>query len=93
MRGQVIANVSGNMLPARIGCTGFAEGGALARIAATWAGAAYANAQTRSILFGAPPVSDARCLLSPCYIQTVLTWHQLLSAVLLLCPLLHAWHA
>ena len=66
---QVIANVSGNMLPARIGCTGFAEGGALAKIAATWAGGAYANAQTRSIVFGAPPVGDARCL--PC-LTTVL---------------------
>ena len=58
---QVITNVSGSTLPARIGCTGFAEGGALAKLAATWAGAAYANAEGRSIVFGAPQIGDARC--------------------------------
>ena len=61
-RMQVISNVSGKTLPARIGCTGFAEGGALAKMAATWAGAAYANAETRSIVFGAPQIGDARCV-------------------------------
>ena len=56
----MITNVSGNALPARLAFAGFAEGGALAKIAATWAGAAYPNAQTRSITFGAPRVGDDR---------------------------------
>ena len=51
-------------MPARIVATGYAEGGALAKLAAVWAGAAFAGAQVRSINFGAPRVGGARYVYS-----------------------------
>ena len=53
-------NVTNGVTPARIVCTGYAEGGALAKLAAVWAGASFAGAQIRSINFGAPRVGDDR---------------------------------
>lgn len=58
---QVIHNVSGGALPARLGFTGFAEGGALAKVGAVWGAAAHPHAQARCITFGAPRVGDKRC--------------------------------
>lgn len=58
---QVVMNVTNNTTPARIVLTGYAEGGALAKLAAVWAGAAFAGAQIRSINFGAPRVGGDRC--------------------------------
>ena len=57
---QVVRNVTNGATPARIVATGYAEGGALAKLAAVWAGAAFAGAQVRSINFGAPRVGGAR---------------------------------
>ena len=57
---QVVRNVTNGVTPARIVATGYAEGGALAKLAAVWAGAAFAEAQIRSINFGAPRVGTDR---------------------------------
>ena len=59
---QVIQHVSGGVLPARLAFAGYAEGGALAKLAAVWGAAAHPNAQARCITFGAPRVGDARCV-------------------------------
>lgn len=61
---QVVRNVTNGATPARIVATGYAEGGALAKLAAVWAGAAFAEAQVRSINFGAPRVGNDRWGLS-----------------------------
>lgn len=57
---QVVRNVTNGATPARIVATGYAEGGALAKLAAVWASAAFAGAHIRSINFGAPRVGGDR---------------------------------
>lgn len=59
---QVISNLTGGAWPARIAVTGYAQGGGLAKLAATWAGAAYPGSHIRLIVFGAPRVGDERCV-------------------------------
>jgi hypothetical protein len=61
MHAQVISNASDGAWPARIVATGFAEGGALAQLAAVWAGAVYAGSYIRCITFGSPRIGDDRC--------------------------------
>ena len=63
---QVVQHVSGGVLPARLAFAGYAEGGALAKVASVWAASAHPNAQTRCITFGAPRVGDTRCALPCC---------------------------
>ncbi len=58
---QVALNVSGGQLPARVVAVGFADGGALARLAATFAAGAWPQAQVRCITFGAQRLGDRRC--------------------------------
>ena len=45
-------------IPRRITCTGFALGGALATIAACWAGATFPTADIRCYTFGSPRVGN-----------------------------------
>ena len=95
---QAIQKVTGGLVPARIVATGYAEGGALAKVAAAWAAASYPSAHIRLITFGAPYVGDARWLpnFCHCYCQFSAPFYCTLKyrTLLLMLPLSNGvfWH-
>lgn len=58
---QVASKLSGGQPPARVVATGFADGGALARVAAAFAAGSWPSAHVRCISFGAQRTGDHWC--------------------------------
>ena len=55
---QVTGNLAGKQPPARVVATGYADGGALARMAAAFAAGSWPSAHVRCISFGAQRIGD-----------------------------------
>ena len=53
-------SAAGKIIPRRIICTGFCIGGAVATLAACWAGLQWPTADIRCITFGAPRVGNSQ---------------------------------
>lgn len=58
---QVARKLAGGQAPARVVATGFADGGALARVAAAFAAGSWPSAHVRCISFGAQRIGDHWC--------------------------------
>ncbi|CAL5222891.1 g5320 [Coccomyxa viridis] len=58
LQGAILQTTGGSM-PRRVVCTGYCTGGALAGIAAVWAGHNWPDSDVRCITFGAPQMANA----------------------------------